>query len=391
MTSCVLLFSWGILFLPFSSFVACMLLFSSSFSNAFKFTPAGGSIQVRATFTPTSPSDMGSGGFNFLMPSGPAPPPPILEHDDSPDVSPRPGGSGKYARIYPGGSSSSLRSNSGGGGSSQGEHRKGHGKIRIEFMDTGHGMSEEDKGKLFDSVMQFNPNVLQSGGGSGLGLFISNAIMKKHAGGAIGVLPGGVAASGGGEDVVLSHCDTATTGIVFYIELDGYVVSDEVRPWMPIRENSNNEIVTVNENSCDKSSVKGSSRVHTLLFSKVLVVEDSKLNRKMMGKILSAYSEEIVMAEDGAEGVTAVKHCMEQGEPPFDVIFMDSLMPNMNGIDATKVILKELKFPNPIVAVTGNMVPDDVRAFKAAGALAVLGKPLELDKLNEVLNGASCQ
>ena len=45
--------------------------------------------------------------------------------------------------------------------------------------------------KLFENVIQFNPNDLQNGGGSGLGLFISNAIIKRHSGGDIGVMPGG--------------------------------------------------------------------------------------------------------------------------------------------------------------------------------------------------------
>jgi CheY-like chemotaxis protein len=68
---------------------------------------------------------------------------------------------------------------------------------------------------------------------------------------------------------------------------------------------------------------------------------------------------------------------------------MDSLMPNMNGIDATRIIIKELKFPNPVIAVTGNMLPEDVRDFESAGVLTVLGKPLELDKLSDILRGKS--
>jgi CheY-like chemotaxis protein len=95
------------------------------------------------------------------------------------------------------------------------------------------------------------------------------------------------------------------------------------------------------------------------------------------------------MAVDGREAVEAVRQCIERQEQPYDVIFMDSLMPNMNGIDATRIIIKELKFPNPVIAVTGNMLPEDVRDFESAGVLTVLGKPLELDKLSDILRGKS--
>jgi CheY-like chemotaxis protein len=59
----------------------------------------------------------------------------------------------------------------------------------------------------------------------------------------------------------------------------------------------------------------------------------------------------------------------------------------MNGIDATKVILQELKFRNPIIAVTGNMLPEDVKDFESAGVRIVLGKPLDLGQFHEVLQG----
>jgi two-component system sensor histidine kinase/response regulator len=117
------------------------------------------------------------------------------------------------------------------------------------------------------------------------------------------------------------------------------------------------------------------------------VVEDSKFNRKMMKKALARYATDICMAEDGVEAVEAVQRCIENNEPPYDVIFMDSLMPNMNGIDATKIIIKELNFPNPVIAVTGNMLPEDVKDFESAGVLTVLGKPLELERLHDVLHG----
>lgn len=57
-----------------------------------------------------------------------------------------------------------------------------HGKLRITVTDTGAGLTEENISRLFNEVVQFNPEILQSGGGSGLGLWITNSIVKMHSG-----------------------------------------------------------------------------------------------------------------------------------------------------------------------------------------------------------------
>lgn len=57
-----------------------------------------------------------------------------------------------------------------------------HGVLRIEVVDTGAGISEANLRRLFKEVVQFNPEVLQAGGGSGLGLWITNSIVNMHAG-----------------------------------------------------------------------------------------------------------------------------------------------------------------------------------------------------------------
>jgi signal transduction histidine kinase/CheY-like chemotaxis protein len=318
-------------------------------SNALKFTPNGGHIHVKSHFLPEEPEPLSP----MISAQG------VLSRTSS--VS-------KVHNLH--------------------EINSKQGKIRIEFMDTGPGISQANKAKLFESVIQFDANVLQSGGGSGLGLFISNAIMKRHPGGKIGVLSEGVSVEGkGGEEgsVHLEASDSSRSGCIFYIEMDGCVletpapstafsIKDETHPsnYFPI---------------CPVKSFHSTDSDDPHMFAKVLVVEDSKFNRKMMKKALARYATDICMAEDGVEAVEAVQRCIENNEPPYDVIFMDSLMPNMNGIDATKIIIKELNFPNPIIAVTGNMLPEDVKDFESAGVLTVLGKPLELERLHDVLHG----
>ena len=64
---------------------------------------------------------------------------------------------------------------------------------------------------------------------------------------------------------------------------------------------------------------------------------------------------------------------------------MDSEMPVMNGLEATSS-LRRLGYLGPIIGVTGNMMQEDVARFMSAGATGVLGKPLKLEKLRELLS-----
>ena len=70
----------------------------------------------------------------------------------------------------------------------------------------------------------------------------------------------------------------------------------------------------------------------------------------------------------------------------ISIIFMDSSMPIMTGIESTQ-LLRQLGYNGPIIGVTGNMMKEDVDQFMAAGATEVMGKPLKLDQLNELLTG----
>jgi CheY-like chemotaxis protein len=275
------------------------------------------------------------------------------------------------------------------------------GKTRIEFLDTGPGISEVNKTELFESVIQFDANKLQSGGGSGLGLFISNAIMKRHLG-RIGVMSGGVTVGSRDDEdgtLRLEASETSPSGCIFYIEVDGGCIADGSPSDANVEEDKTTMICSNNDNAhhhvCQGIMRDGPRLIlkdddvkdAECFFTKVLVVEDSKFNQKMMSKALDKYATRIVLADDGVQAVDAVRRCVENQEQPFDLIFMDSLMPNMNGIDATAIIIKELNYQNPVIAITGNMLPEDVKAFENAGVLTVLGKPLNLDTLHDVLKG----
>lgn len=105
---------------------------------------------------------------------------------------------------------------------------------------------------------------------------------------------------------------------------------------------------------------------------KVLIVDDSPSVRMTLAEIFSADAafEVAGSAGDGAEAVQAVERLAP------DVVTMDILMPGMNGLDATRLIME--RHPVPIVIVSGNLDPEEVlTSFRAmeAGALAALPKP----------------
>ncbi len=122
-----------------------------------------------------------------------------------------------------------------------------------------------------------------------------------------------------------------------------------------------------------------------LIGKRLLLVEDNELNREIAEEILIEGGIRVDTAEDGTEAVRKV--CAS--EPGYyDLILMDIQMPVMNGYEATKRIrsLENKELANiPIVAMTANAFDEDVKAAEAAGMNGHLAKPINIEKLFEVL------
>jgi CheY-like chemotaxis protein len=94
----------------------------------------------------------------------------------------------------------------------------------------------------------------------------------------------------------------------------------------------------------------------------------------------------LVQAEDGAEGVRCVEESIE-AKKPFDVIFMDNVMPNLTGPKATRLIRTTCGYKGMVVALTGSVLDDDVRDFMSSGATSVIAKPMQQAELERILSG----
>ena len=117
---------------------------------------------------------------------------------------------------------------------------------------------------------------------------------------------------------------------------------------------------------------------------RILLVEDNELNREIATEIIGMTGVTIDIAENGK---IAVEKVMEAPEKWYDLIFMDIQMPIMNGYEATAAIraLTGSRGKVPIIAMTANAFAEDVQLAKNTGMNEHIAKPLDLNKLNDVL------
>jgi len=117
---------------------------------------------------------------------------------------------------------------------------------------------------------------------------------------------------------------------------------------------------------------------------RILLVEDNELNREIATEIIGMTGVTIDSAENGK---IAVEKVMEAPEKWYDLIFMDIQMPIMNGYEATAAIrsLAGSRGKVPIIAMTANAFAEDVQLAKSTGMNEHIAKPLDLNKLNDVL------
>ncbi|MBF0198785.1 MAG: response regulator [Planctomycetes bacterium] len=117
--------------------------------------------------------------------------------------------------------------------------------------------------------------------------------------------------------------------------------------------------------------------------TRVLLVEDNLINQKVAGKILERIGISYDIANNGQEAVDASKQRV------YDLIFMDCMMPVMDGLEATSVIRKrekeEEKDKVTIVALTASVVGDVEKDWSEAGADACISKPISLAKMGDAL------
>jgi CheY-like chemotaxis protein len=243
------------------------------------------------------------------------------------------------------------------------------GKVVITVTDSGPGLSLEQQQALFHQGVQFNPNQLQAGQGSGLGLWISKEIVSLHHG-TILVTSGGLG---------LGSTFEVTLPVVLRNDLP--LCSQSTRLILPP---SSDHILGREENNVNQNEEKsdaprpGREPEPSTRARHVLVVDDAASNRKLVSRLLRAKGFTCHEAENGAECVEKVL----SGEHPYEFILMDYEMPVLNGPSAARR-LRESRCDLLIIGVTGNVLPEDKAYFLEHGANVVLRKPLNVSELLE--------
>ncbi|WP_376770958.1 response regulator [Marinobacter arenosus] len=218
-------------------------------------------------------------------------------------------------------------------------------KLIARVVDTGIGMKPEQLGRLFDPFAQGSAAISRQYGGTGLGLSISRRLAEML-GGSIQVN----STYGEGSEFELS-IRTGSLANVHFLR-DASELSQR-RRGIPMV-------------------------MAPRLSGRILCAEDNETNRRLVSLLVSRTGAELVHVGNGAEALDMALR------DSFDLILMDIQMPVMNGRDATAA-LREAGVNTPVIALTANVMSEDIADYRLAGCNEHLAKPIDKQRFYETL------
>lgn len=212
--------------------------------------------------------------------------------------------------------------------------------VSIAVQDTGIGIAEEDAKNLFQDFVQVRKHANRQVEGTGLGLAIVRRIVDKM-----------------GGDIRLQSDEGKGSRFIVRLPL-------EILPKAQVEE----KVPEQSTLEYDFSSLR------------VLIVDDVAMNCIILKALLEELGiQHLAEEHDGEDAVELIR----QGSH-YDVILMDIRMPKMDGLEASQLI-RGLGYDKPIIAVTANAFDEDKQACLKVGMNNFLTKPIEIEKLKEVL------
>lgn len=208
----------------------------------------------------------------------------------------------------------------------------------LEFIveDTGKGIPDKMQEIIFESFTQEDSSLGRKYGGTGLGLSISQKLVSLM-----------------GGELILTSQENVGTKVSFIL---GFPISQEPS--------------TKSENSTVSDNI--------LIGKKTLLVEDNPMNQFFAQKLLEGWAMKVDIANNGKEGVEMFNR------KQYDCILMDIQMPEMDGIQATKIIRETNKYI-PIIALTALSVEEEANNFRSVGMNDFITKPYEAEYLKKKL------
>ena len=210
-------------------------------------------------------------------------------------------------------------------------------ELCISVTDTGIGMEQSFADSIFNKFSQEDRSITRKFGGTGLGMAITRELVQLM----------------NGHITIESQKGVGTTiNIVAHFEKGKL---DNVKK-------TQTEVKNID--------ISGIS---------ILLVEDNLMNRMVVNYTLNHFNCKVTEATNGLEAIDILK------KESFDIILMDVQMPEMGGIEATKIIREDLKIDTPIIALTANAFKSEIDKCKEAGMNDYVTKPFEESVLIDTL------
>ena len=208
-------------------------------------------------------------------------------------------------------------------------------RVRFSVSDTGIGIAADRQGSVFSAFTQEDSSTTRKYGGTGLGLAISRKIVELMS-----------------SELMLTS--EKHRGSTFYFVID--------------------------LKKSESESVEQKIFAPDLQGSRVLLVEDNKVNQFLAHAMLKSWHAEVVISEDGLDAVERLK--IES----YDLVLMDLQMPVMDGFEATVHIREQLKLRLPIIGLSANALSDERERSLQVGMNDFVTKPFQPELLYEKIH-----
>ena len=219
--------------------------------------------------------------------------------------------------------------------------------LSIEVSDTGRGIKEDDRDKIFNDFQRVDEKKNRNIEGTGLGLAITSnfvSLMKGR----------------------LEVDSIYGKGSTFKVFIPQKTLKDDVTGKLSNKRISN-----------DKDNAEG---IFEAPNAKALVVDDNSMNLTVASLLLGRTKIQTVMADNGKAAIEAVR------ANEFDIILLDHMMPEMDGIETLEAMNAEGLIDGiPVIALTANAVSGAKEFYMEKGFSDYLSKPIEPDKLEQML------
>ena len=236
-------------------------------------------------------------------------------------------------------------------------HSKEDEDLFLHFLieDTGQGLKPEDQSRLYSEYLRFNTEANRKTEGTGIGLNITKSLVDMM-------------------DGTITLDSVYGKGSIFEVTVKQKPVNGPT-----IGEEQAAQLCNFTFVKKNKLTRKRLNRTH-MSYGRVLVVDDVETNLFVARGLLAPYDLDVETALSGFEAIENINN-----GNTYDIIFMDHMMPRMDGIETTQKLRKN-GYTGTIIALTANALVGSDDIFAQNGFDGFIAKPIDLNRLNEVLN-----